>query len=78
MSAVIAVKDWLRVPGTSFRKGSSLLHDCVAPTITITLQATGSPPDPVLTTTGDYAHNYRRMTWFCESDNPETPLPDTS
>ena len=51
--------------------------DCTAPTITMTLQATGARTDPVLTISGNIAGNSRRISWNCESDNPEVPLPDS-
>lgn len=51
--------------------------DCNTPTITIILQATGTQPDPVLTITGDFTRETGRMSWFCESDKPELPLPDS-
>jgi prepilin-type N-terminal cleavage/methylation domain-containing protein len=51
--------------------------DCDAPTITITTQATGAQPDPVLTITGDFAGNTRRITWLCVSDGLEIHLPES-
>jgi type IV pilus assembly protein PilA len=51
--------------------------DCDAPTITITTQATGAQPDPVLTITGDFAGDTRRITWLCVSDGLEIHLPES-
>jgi len=51
--------------------------DCDAPTITLTTQATGAQPDPVLTITGDFAQNTRRMKWICVSDGLDIHLPES-
>jgi type IV pilus assembly protein PilA len=51
--------------------------DCDAPTITLTTQATGAQPDPVLTITGDFAHDTRRMKWICVSDGLDIHLPES-
>jgi prepilin-type N-terminal cleavage/methylation domain-containing protein len=51
--------------------------DCDAPTITMTLQATGIKPDPVLSISGSFSGNMRLSTWHCESSNPELQLPES-
>ena len=51
--------------------GSSL-----APTITMTTQATGAQPDPVLTITGDFTHG-ARTTWACVSSGLNVHVPKT-
>ncbi len=49
---------------------------CDAPTITMTTQATGAQPDPVLTITGNSTGDTRRMTWFCVSDGLNSHVPE--
>ncbi len=49
---------------------------CDAPTITITTQATGAQPDPVLTITGDSTGNTGRITWLCVSDGLNKHVPE--
>ena len=49
---------------------------CDAPTITMTTQATGAQPDPVLTITGNSTDNTRRMTWLCVSDGLNSHVPE--
>jgi Tfp pilus assembly protein PilE len=48
---------------------------CDAPTITITTQATGAQPDPVLTITGDSTGDTGQMTWICVSNGMNSHLP---
>jgi Tfp pilus assembly major pilin PilA len=50
---------------------------CNAPTITMTTQATGAQPDPVLTITGNSTDDTRRMTWLCVSDGLNSHVPET-
>ena len=49
---------------------------CLAPTITITTQATGARPDPVLTITGDFTPG-ARTTWTCVSSGSVIHVPRT-
>jgi type IV pilus assembly protein PilA len=49
---------------------------CLAPTITITTQATGARPDPVLTITGDLTAG-TRPTWTCVSSGLVIHAPKT-
>ena len=49
---------------------------CLAPTITITTQATGARPDPVLTITGDFTPGVI-TTWTCVSSGSVTHVPRT-
>ncbi len=50
---------------------------CTAPTITITTQATGAVPDPILTLTGDLPGNAGRMDWTCVSSGLNVHVPKT-
>ena len=49
---------------------------CLAPTITITTQATGARPDPVLTITGDFTPG-AKTTWTCVSSGSVNQVPRT-
>ena len=49
---------------------------CLAPTITITTQATGARPDPVLTITGDFTPG-AITTWACVSSGSAIHVPRT-
>jgi Tfp pilus assembly major pilin PilA len=49
---------------------------CLAPTITITTQATGARPDPVLTITGDFTLG-AITTWTCVSSGSVNHVPRT-
>ena len=50
---------------------------CTAPIITITTQATGAVPDPILTLTGDLPGNAGRMDWTCASNGLNVHVPKT-
>ncbi len=50
---------------------------CSAPIITMTTQATGAQPDPVLTLTGDFPSGSSRVTWICMSSGPNVHVPKT-
>jgi len=50
---------------------------CLAPTITMTTQATGVEPDPVLTITGDFTLNGGSIDWTCVSSGPNVHVPKT-
>lgn len=49
--------------------------DCDTPTITLTTQATGAEPDPVLTITGDSTGDAWAMKWVCVSNSLSIHLP---
>jgi type IV pilus assembly protein PilA len=68
--------------GLNFKATEYISHiefggDCDAPTIKITTKATGAQPDPVLTITGDFAGDTRRMTWTCVSDGLNAHVPES-
>ena len=67
----------LNFVATKYISNIELGGDCTAPTITITTQATGAQPDPVLTITGDFAGDTRRINWLCVSDGLESHLPES-
>ena len=67
----------LNFEATKYISDIELGGDCDAPTITISTQATGAQPDPVLTITGDFAGATRRVTWRCVSDGQEIHLPES-
>ena len=67
----------LNFEATKYISNIELGGDCDAPTITITTQATGAQPDPVLTITGDFAGDTRRINWLCVSDGLESHLPES-
>jgi type IV pilus assembly protein PilA len=50
--------------------------DCDAPIITLSTQATGAQPDPVLTITGDSTGATGAMTWLCVSDGLNSHVPE--
>jgi len=50
--------------------------DCDAPIITLSTQATGAQPDPVLTITGDSTGDTGEMTWLCVSDGLNSHVPE--
>ena len=50
---------------------------CNAPTITMTTQATGAKPSPVLTFNGDFAENADHITWTCLSSGLNIHLPES-
>ncbi len=67
----------LNFEATKYISNIELGGDCDAPTITMTTQATGAQPDPVLTITGDFAGDTRRMTWTCVSDGLDIHVPES-
>ena len=50
---------------------------CLLPTITMTTQATGIQPAPVLTLIGDFALDSGRITWNCVSSGLNVNVPKT-
>jgi type IV pilus assembly protein PilA len=52
-----------------------LAGDCLIPTITITTQATGAQPAPVLIITGELSQGAGRTTWTCESSGLNVHVP---
>ncbi len=62
---------------TQFVFNIAIGGDCLAPTITMTTQATGIEPAPVLTITGDFAINSGRITWTCVSSGLNVHVPKT-
>jgi type IV pilus assembly protein PilA len=59
---------------TKYISNIELGGDCDVPTVTITTQATGAQPDPVLTITGDFDGVTRRISWLCVSNGLEIHL----
>jgi len=49
---------------------------CLAPIITVTTQATGAQPDPVLTISGDFALNDGGITWTCVFTGLDVHVPE--
>ena len=49
---------------------------CDAPIITISTQATGAQPDPVLTITGNSTGDTGAITWLCVSDGLNSHVPE--
>ncbi len=50
---------------------------CLQPTITMTTQATGAQPDPVLIITGYFTAGKGSISWTCESSSPNFLVPET-
>jgi type IV pilus assembly protein PilA len=50
---------------------------CQAPVITMTTQATGAKPSPVLTFNGEFAENADQITWTCVSSGLNIHLPES-
>jgi len=50
---------------------------CSAPIITVTTQATGAQPNPVLTISGDFALNDGRITWTCVCTSLDVHVPES-
>ncbi len=67
----------LNFRATKYISNIEIGGDCNAPTITITTQTTGAQPDPILTITGDFAGETRRITWLCVSNGLEIHLPES-
>ena len=55
----------------------ALSGNCDAPFITMTTQATGARPNPVLTISGDFAESAVKITWTCVSSGLNIHLPDS-
>ncbi len=51
--------------------------DCLAPTITMTTQATGVEPDPVLIITGNFILDGGNIDWTCVSSGLNVHVPKT-
>jgi prepilin-type N-terminal cleavage/methylation domain-containing protein len=51
--------------------------DCVTPIITLTTQATGAQPDPVLTITGNFTVGTAVIDWTCVSTGLNIHVPKT-
>ena len=51
--------------------------DCLAPIITMTTQATGALPDPVLIITGYFTPGIASIIWTCVSSSPNFLVPET-
>ena len=62
---------------SKFVKKIILSGSCHAPVITMTTQATGAKPSPVLTFTGDFAENADQATWTCVSSGLNIYLPES-
>ena len=67
----------LNFKATTYIYNIEIGGDCDAPTITMTTQATGAQPDPVLTITGDFTGDTQRMTWLCVSDGVNAHVPES-
>lgn len=65
----------LNFKATTYIYNIEIGGDCNTPTIKLTTQATGAQPDPVLTITGDFTGDTRRMTWLCVSDGLNAHVP---
>ena len=50
---------------------------CLQPTITMTTQATGAQPDPVLIITGYFTPGIGSIIWTCVSSSPNFLVPET-
>ena len=55
----------------------ALSGNCDAPFITMTTQATGAQPNPVLTISGDFAESAVKIKWTCVSSGLNIHLPDS-
>jgi Tfp pilus assembly protein PilE len=61
---------------SEYVKNIVLSGTCAAPTITMTTQATGAQPDPVLTISGKFTGDTMRMKWLCVSDGLNRHVPE--
>ena len=64
-------------PSVKYVKKFVLGGTCQAPIITMTTQATGAKPSPVLTFHGDFADSVDHITWTCVSSGLNIHLPES-
>ena len=64
-------------PSSKYVKKIDLGGSCQAPIITMTTQATGAKPSPVLTFTGEFTDKADHVTWTCVSSGLNIHLPES-
>ncbi|MFC1797155.1 pilin [Pseudomonadota bacterium] len=64
-------------PSAKYVKKFALGGTCQAPVITMTTQATGAKPSPVLTFTGEFTDKADHVTWSCVSSGLNIHLPES-